>query len=386
MTASSLAPEGTTPKTQSLKESQYFCFQDEHQRRWWEQTAPLLTRILISAQYDLHQQQLYMVLYRSLVVPLLGPQPHQWDSFITYCGLPVEFSINYKDNGLPTARIGWEPVSHLSGTTKDAFNLHTVNKAVLTLSKLQLKSFDTRLFTHFLNTLTVSQEQADTIDVAQLPISRFKNQASFGLDLKGGDVTVKCYIYPALKGYVTGQTFQQLIEDAVYSGKALMPYPEALPAVHEYMENAGFYNQYSFLGFDFINPANSRLKIYATAQEVTWEKIESIWTVGGRFSEDLNIQRGLGFARELWLQLTGDTDHEKKDQMAVGIWNYELTPGSLVPMPKWYFILHGQNDMENAQAVASFYQCLGWIELAESFIPTFQSYLYVIHTPLEQES
>lgn len=63
--------------------------------------------------------------------------------------------------------------------------------------------------------------------------------------------------------------------------------------------------------------------------------------------------------------------------MAVGIYNYELTPGNSVPMPKWYFILHGQNDMENAQVIVKFYQYLGWHDLAKSFIPTFQSYLYV---------
>ncbi|EPS25871.1 hypothetical protein PDE_00807 [Penicillium oxalicum 114-2] len=369
MTVSHATTAEPGPRVQSLNVSRYLSFQDDHQRSWWEHTAPLLSRILESAQYDLHHQHLYLVLYRSLLVPFLGPHPHQWDSFITYCGLPVEFSINYQDHGPPTARIGWEPVSHLSGTPDDVFNLHTVEKAVSTLSKLSLKGFDTQLFTHFLKTLTVSHEQAATIDVAQLPISRFKNQASFGLDLKGGEVTVKCYIYPALKGYVTGYSFRQLLDDALHAGSALAPYPEALSVVHDYMESAGLYNQYSFLGFDFVNPVKSRLKIYATVQEVSWAKIQDIWMVGGRFRDDLNLQRGLGFARELWLRLTGDTD-----KMAVGIWNYELAPGSAVPMSKWYFILHGQSDYENAQAVVSFYQSLGWIDLAKRFLPSFQSY------------
>lgn len=61
----------------------------------------------------------------------------------------------------------------------------------------------------------------------------------------------------------------------------------------------------------------------------------------------------------------------------MGIYNYELSPGSPVPMPKWYFILHGKNDMANAQAVVDLYRYLGWHELADLFIPTFRLYLYV---------
>ncbi|KKK12921.1 hypothetical protein P175DRAFT_0528269 [Aspergillus ochraceoroseus IBT 24754] len=348
----------------------YFWFKNGHEQEWWQRTAPLLARVFQSAQYDLQQQYLYMSLYKTFVVPFLGPYPNQWDSFITYCGVPVEFSINYSDNSPPACRIGWEPVSDVSGTSMDPLNIDTVSKAMDVMSQLHLKDFDTRLFTHFVNTLTLSSEEAAAVNIAELPISRFKNLVSFGLDLKGGEVTVKCYIYPALRGYTTGKSFRELLDHAIQSGGDVMNCSQALNSVHEYLEGAGMYNHYSFIGFDFTAPSKSRLKVYNTIQDITWAKMEDIWTLGGKFAHDRTIQRGLGFAKELWQLLTQDTD-----KMAVGIWNYELAPGgTVVPNPKWYFILHGQNDMENLEAIVTFYKYLGWNNLAETFIPTVQQY------------
>ncbi|KAJ5766303.1 uncharacterized protein N7511_003919 [Penicillium nucicola] len=348
---------------------QYAWFDNEDSKKWWDQTAPILTRVFEAAKYDVQQQYLYMTLYRTFLIPFLGPHPGDWGSFITYSGIPVEFSINYQDNGPPTCRIGWEPVSHASGTAQDPFNNGTVAEAMTAIGQLKLKGLETGLFDHFVQTLTVNSQDGAGVDVAQLPISRFRNQVAFGLDLKGGGVTIKCYIYPALKGFVTKKPFRELLDHAIQTSDDVMNCANYLKGVSDYLEGAGLYNQYSFIGFDLVDGSKSRLKVYNTIQDVTWAKLEQIWTLGGSFAHDTSIQRGLGFARELWQLLTLHLD-----KMAVGIWNYELTPGGMVPNPKWYFILTGLNDLENAQAIIKFYQSLGWLELAESFISTFQSY------------
>lgn len=295
--------------TGDFNPNKYFVFENEDQRAWWQHTAPLLARVFRSARYPVEQQYLYMTLYKTLIVPLLGPHPNTWDSFISYSGIPIEFSTNYQENGPPTCRIGWEPVSHLSGTSSDRLNLETVSKSISLLAGLNLKSFDRRLFDRFMKTLVLSSDEAATVKTEELSWARLKNQLSLGLDLKDGDVTVKCYVYPALKSMITGRPFRELLDQALGIGEdgSFSHCADALHSVHDYLEQAGLYNQYSFLGFDFVEPSKSRLKVYNTTQDVTWPKIEGIWTLGGKFAENPTIKRGLDAAQELWRLLTGET-------------------------------------------------------------------------------
>jgi phosphate/sulfate permease len=60
----------------------------------------------------------------------------------------------------------------------------------------------------------------------------------------------------------------------------------------------------------------------------------------------------------------------------VGIWNYELLPGSQEPMPKFYVDMHGEIDLENARGIAKFMHHIGLTTTAERFIETVQHYLY----------
>ncbi|KAJ5950550.1 Aromatic prenyltransferase DMATS type [Penicillium vulpinum] len=346
-----------------------FVFQNIAEQAWWEKTGPLLAKVLQSAQYSVQDQYLYMTLYRTVLLPRLGPHPHTWDSFITYSGVPVEFSINFQQHGPPTARIGWEPVSQKSGSPADPINHDTVSQAIATMSQLNLNGFDTKFLHHMMRCLTATGEEAADVGRDQLYLTRMKNQVSFGLDLKAGEVSVKCYLYPALKSHLTGSSFRQLLNDAVHSLGDEVSYP-ALDTIHEYLESGGMYNQYSFIGIDCTTASKSRLKVYNTIQDVTWSKLRDIWTLGGRFESHATTQRGLQFVQEFWKLLTSD-----QDKMAVGIWSYELAPGSTdFPNPKYYFIMHGMNDMENAQAISKFYDSIGWHDLAANFVDSVKGY------------
>ncbi|KAJ5715315.1 Aromatic prenyltransferase DMATS type [Penicillium malachiteum] len=346
-----------------------FAIKDAAEQIWWDKTAPLLSKVLESAEYSIQDQYLYMMLYRTVLLPRLGPHPHTWDSFITYSGIPVEFSINFQNHGPPTARIGWEPVSHESATDADPLNLTTINCAITTMSQLNLKGFDTKLLNHMIKALTSTTEEASAVGREQLYMLRMKNQVSFGLDLKGGEVSVKCYLYPSLKSHLTGQSFRKIVDSAVESLGSQVSYP-ALGTIHEYLEGAGMYNRYSFIGIDCTTMSKSRLKIYNTVQDVTWAKLRDVWTLGGRFESHATTQRGLEFVEKFWRLLTLE-----KDNMAVGIWNYELAPGSTdFPNPKYYFIMHGMSDMENAQAIVKLYEYLGWNEKAATFIDSVKGY------------
>jgi hypothetical protein len=59
----------------------------------------------------------------------------------------------------------------------------------------------------------------------------------------------------------------------------------------------------------------------------------------------------------------------------VGIWNYELVPGSLEPVPKFYIDVHGESDLLNATGIVKFFRVLGWNESADGYLDLVRSYL-----------
>ncbi|KAJ5158304.1 Aromatic prenyltransferase DMATS type [Penicillium coprophilum] len=326
---SSVKIGGNNVSEKSIPPLKCFAFQNTTEQAWWDKTGPLLAKILQSAQYSVQDHS-------------MAP---------------------------PTARIGWEPVSQKSGSPADPINHDTISRAIDTMTQLNLKGFDTKFLHHMIGSLTATPAEAAEVDRDQLYLLRMKNQVSFGLDLKGGEVSVKCYLYPALKSYLTGNSYRKLLDGAIQSLGDEVSYP-ALDTIHEYLEGAGMYNQYSFLGIDCTGVSKSRLKIYNTIQDVTWSKLQDIWTLGGRFGSHATTQRGLQFIQQFWQLLTSD-----QDKMAVGIWSYELAPGSTdFPNPKYYFIMHGMNDMENAQAIVKFYDSIGWHDLAASYIDSVKGY------------
>ena len=61
----------------------------------------------------------------------------------------------------------------------------------------------------------------------------------------------------------------------------------------------------------------------------------------------------------------------------MGIWNYELMPGTANPEPKFYIDLNGEPDHQKLAGITSFFEHLGWTETAKYYPSTLQSYLYV---------
>lgn len=303
----SLSPQGTKTSVQPTPDTAVFSalskaidFTKNDEQVWWEKTAPLLERIMVSADYTVLQRSQFLTLYRTLMIPNFGPCPHTWHASITHSGIPMEFSVNYQSQSQSTVRIGFEPVTDISGTSRDPYNLITVSNAMNQISRLSVEGFDPYLFTGFLNLMTLSKQESDVLQGAKLPGSKFKTQAAFGLDLKRDSVTVKCYIYPALKTHVLGLSFHQLLADAVQTLSTVMKCGKAVSIVNDYMEKGGCYNQYSFLGFDCIAPSKSRLKIYGALLDITWQKTEEIWTLGGQLSSSETNQKGLEYMRILW--------------------------------------------------------------------------------------
>jgi DMATS type aromatic prenyltransferase len=279
-------------------------FPNHDQELWWTKSAPLLARIMESANYSVHQQYQFLTLYNTLLVPHLGPFQDTWHCSITHSGIGVEFSVNYQEHGVRTVRIGYEPVSYISGTARDQYNIITADNAMNRFARLQLPSFDTRLYTGFMKHLSLDIDEAKILKGAKLHSSKFKTQAAFGLDLKGEDVAVKSYVYPALKAHITGKTFRQLLDKAVQGQEDAVQYADAVTLVSDYMTAGNCYNQYSFIGFDCKTPSSSRLKVYGAILDISWAKVAEIWTLGGRLADHKGNQTGLDLLEKLWGCLT----------------------------------------------------------------------------------
>lgn len=362
--------------------SRYLKF-SENEEGWWHKTAPLLNKILAAAKYDVHLQYRYLVFYYAACVSALGPYPQRFSSSITRSGLPVEFSVNYQNNSKPIVRIGYEPISHLSGTERDPYNHKTASEIVATLSKIQ-PDFDPRLFNYFVHQLSVNKAESDVLNGANVEGSEMKSQTAFGFDLVNGEISVKGYAFPAMKCQVSQQSLSQLLKAAINGLKG--EFDCAFGLVDEYMERCGGYNQFSFVSWDCVVPAKSRFKVYGVHNDVTWKKIEDIWTLGGQATSG-NVTKGLELLKELWTLIdldegergyTGrfdDANDNGSNIQSPMVWNYELRPNNPWPLAKFYFPVHGENDMKIVKGLARFFENRGWTELARSYVQTVSSFL-----------
>jgi DMATS type aromatic prenyltransferase len=360
------------------------------QEQWWHDCGPLFGRFLQVAEYDLHQQYQYLLFLERHLIPALGPHPQKWRSTITRSGLPIEYSMNFQGSRKPTLRIGFEPVSILSGSERDPYNQIAIGDLMSVVAKLNLPGFDARLYRHFINDFSLTKKEEAVLQRLGLSVSKgiICSQAAFGFDLKGGTVTVKGYVQCGRKARAMDVPVGRLIAESVRKITVHTGCCDAFALLHDYMEQTEGYNEFTFLSWDCIDMAQSRLKFYGVHNEVTFRKVAEMWTLGGRL-ESPEIVQGLKLLRQLWdvLDLSEATDCEytggfddgitsgEKEVSSPVIWNFELKPGDIHPQPKFYFPIHGrQNDSKVAEALAQFWASIGWMELASSY-PQTLSYL-----------
>lgn len=361
--------------------SRYLPLDTEDVEEWWKDCGPLFGRFLQAAQYDPHEQYQHLLFLQKLLIPALGPHPQKWRSTITRSGLPIEYSINFQASVKPTLRIGFEPVSFLSGTHRDPFNQIAITDLMTNVTKLRLPGFDDTLFHHFINDFFLSsKEQQALMESGEVTQKTVRSQAAFGFDLKGTNVSVKGYVFCGMKHRATGQPVGKLITDAVTKIDHHTQCAHAFKMLNDYMEASSGYNQYTFLSWDCVDAPQSRLKFYGVHNEVTWRKIAEMWTLNGQL-DNSDIIKGLALLKELWqlLQIPeGDSGYSggfddgitsgEKEIPSPMIWNFELKRGSRFPQPKFYFPIHGKNDLKVAEALAAFYRMIGWNDLAASYV------------------
>ncbi|PYI01306.1 DMATS type aromatic prenyltransferase [Aspergillus sclerotiicarbonarius CBS 121057] len=350
---------------------------------WWQDVGPLFGRLLQSTGYSITQQYQYLLFARNHIIPSLGPYPQRWPSVMTYTDLPIEMSVNFQDNRASTVRVGIEPICELAGTSSDRFDQVAMEQLVARLSALGpgMGVLDRVLYHHFVRDFGISEAETTKLNQEVFGPHSVQSTYNIGFDFKDTGVATKGYIFLKLKERASGVPMWRLLSESLGRLDAMAGRGDvvAVRQVVEYMKEGGGFNEYTYLAWDFVDAAKSRVKVYGVHGDLRLEKAEEVWTMGGRL-EDPATLRGLELVRRLWGLLEGD----KLVDVGVLMWNYEIRPGCDMPVPKLYLPLLGRNDMFVAKTLAQFFQSLGWTEQARTYVDNVQ-YLFS-DEKLEQSS
>lgn len=375
--------------------SQVHVFRSEDEKAWWNSTGPVLVKMMADANYDIHHQYKYLTLHQKYVVPFLGPFPREerkdrWMSNITPYGLPFELSLNCSHN---TIRYSFEPVTARAGTSEDPFNKTAMDPCIEQL--LQLDSgIDTTWFNHFRKELVVTEEQAVSL-IAQGKVQEGpgKGQHHFAIDLQDGKCMFKAYFYPSMKSMATGVPVEKLLFDSIRKGDTKGALADSIATLERYLASTCRARESPsssgvnslFVSCDMINPGNARLKYYVLDQHVSWQRVEDLWTLGGRRSSDPSNTAGLAILKELWDLLKvpeGFRDiswghcvlGEPPKHFLPTFANYTLHHSNPNPEPQVYLVTFGMNDIHIADALTVFFQRVGWAGLAKNYKENLCSY------------
>ncbi|CAI7613771.1 unnamed protein product [Penicillium discolor] len=353
------ASKAAVPTTPYTVISDSFDFENEDQELWWKDTAPLLLDLMVKAQYAL---------------PALGPFPRpgfQQIETAVPSGRLFELSVNFQQ-AASTIRYDFEPTSYLAGTCRDPYNQIMVNQL---LANLQMagKNVNTRLHYHFQNALSLSKE--DIANLQKIESDLYTTQHIVAWDLKGNDDPLKMYLFPLAKSQAVGVPAGRLVMDAVGESDTNIQISPGFAMLNEYLREKELLENVYILAWDCVDHL-PRIKVYIADPEVTVAKFKDLWTLGGRLKSP-TVLKGLELVLDLWsclgipegVRSTTELGQPEQEDGRSGLtFVFELKAGSLEPEPKMYFPLVGENDLQVANGLATFFNRLGWTEMASTYV------------------
>ncbi|PLB50336.1 putative tryptophan dimethylallyltransferase [Aspergillus steynii IBT 23096] len=338
---------------------------DESQREWWQKTGPLLASLMSWAGYTSQSQRQCLIFYHACIVPYLGPYPQTFPSAMTHNELPLELSINFQQRGgaSPVIRVAVEPLTSVSGTSQDPYNLSPIRDFLSRLEQLDLEGYDSRVFEHFYPQHTLSERECRDLQARNEAI-RELSQVSFGFDLKPDGIAAKGYTFPALKCHAAGTDLCSVVLGSVRAYLGAADRYNTLGLMQEYIETTDARDNFGFVfSHDCAPPEQSRFKLYGRTKDISWDRVREIWTLGGRIDSS-EASTGLEYLHQLWTLLRMDEPHPLGLHL---VWNYETKAGLTAPATKIYFPLYGLNDQSNVRAVAQYLTHIGLEEYGNAY-------------------
>lgn len=329
----------------------------DSQREWWKRTGPLLASLMSSAGYSEQSQCQYLMFFYTSVVPFLGPYPQKFPSAMTHNELPLELSINFQqtDSSRSIVRVAVEPITSVSGTKQDPYNLSPIRDFLDRLERLNPEGYDNRLFEHFYPKHTLNEKECLDLQAKDESI-RELSQVAFGFDLKPDNISVKGYTFPGVKCLATGEEMSNVVIESIQEYLGDEDRHNTLGLIKEYIDTTDSKANFGFVySHDCVVPKKSRHKLYGRTKDLSWNQVQEIWTFGGRVdSTESNL--GLEYLEKLWKMLKITDEHPSGLHL---VWNYETKAGLKVPATKIYFPVYGMNDQENVRAIADYLRQIG---------------------------
>ncbi|KAJ5993274.1 aromatic prenyltransferase [Penicillium sp. IBT 35674x] len=349
------------------------CPNDSH-RAWWKKTGPLLASLMSSAGYSNQSQCQYLIFFYTSIVPFLGPYPQRFPSAMTHNELPLELSINFQQLGgaTPVVRVAVEPVTSISGTKEDPYNVSPIREFLDRLEKINPEGYDSRLFEYFYPKHTLSEIECQKLQSKNEAI-RELSQVSFGFDLKPDAISVKGYTFPGLKCHATEEDLCSVVIGSVQEYLGDADRYKTLDMIKEYIATTDSRLNFGFVySHDCVTPEKSRHKLYGRAKDMSWSKVEEVWNLGGR-NDSPESNKGLDYLQKLWKLLRiGDGPHPLGLHL---VWNYETKAGLKMPATKIYFPVYGLNDQDNVRAISQYLTQIGLQVHGSAYERNVQDYL-----------
>ncbi|KAF9894581.1 hypothetical protein FE257_006467 [Aspergillus nanangensis] len=371
-------------------------FESVDHEKWFDLLAPFFARLMASGGNSPEQQRQDLTFLCSQILPSFGPHPPRHHCLNSLTGLPTDSSVNYVQHGRrPMIRMSFEAQTADSATELDPYNQKPAEDFLARLSKADFSGFDTQLSSHFISELTLDEfdksklsilevmnsivpqrSLGDILKVASSPDTHFlRTQIMIAVDFNGDNTVIKSYVLPALKAKACGLSVGQLLLDSVQKVQSQMDCLAAFTMAHEFLTETNGFSNINGFSWDYLVPAQSRLKLYSTTNAPTWPQIEALWTLNNRAHRPTN-SIALRYLRKLW-NLLGMVDGgpiEPHVPVSSIIHNFEMKPGNPVPETKIYFSMQGKNVLQLVAAISWFLDHIGLKELGAGYSATVQSY------------
>ncbi|CAG8924602.1 unnamed protein product [Penicillium salamii] len=260
--------------------------ENEDIRFWWNLTGYHLGVMIDAAGYSLEKQYEVLLFHYHWIVPRLGPAPKSdgtpmFKSLVAYDGSPFEYSWKWNTStGEPDIRYSWEAVGKNSGTPSDPLNhdpsLDYMDKVTQVLPKT-----DYTWFRHFLAEIYNPDRgfYAKELEAGEPPATTLMHAVEYN---KKADFGLKSY-FLARKLFQGGDpaTLQEwdsaivkLSPGEAHPGRdALMHFLATSPE--------GKLMKPNVMGMDNVESSKSRLKMYFTSANTSFQSVREIMTMGG---------------------------------------------------------------------------------------------------------
>ncbi|KAB8233164.1 aromatic prenyltransferase [Aspergillus alliaceus] len=366
--------------------TKYLTFANLDQYQWWQQAGPTLSKLLSTANYPVDQQYQYLLLLGLHVIPMLGPYPSSqrpglYKSPIGGIGT-LELSQNFTKDA-NTVRMGFEPVHYTATTGQDECNQLIMNETLMKFKRLGA-NVSLSLYHSLVSELTLSDADLGILrEKDELKKQPTKSQHVLGVDMKGGEVLVKVYIYPQLAAIARGTPVSEMIFAALEKvDGGQLGESGCLSVLREFIADERVNpatTPVTFLSCDLLEPSHARFKVYLAEFQFDFETLSRNWTLGGRLA-DAETMKGLDMLQELWTAFDlplGLREPPKPGNSPVRLpflYNLEMQSGRKSPKSKVYFPLADVNDLDIANVLTGFFEKHGCAGLARSYTENLVEY------------